>query len=134
MGKFFKTANPNSKLEAAITSRIGMEGARDPKTIKVVGHYNTVKSVPFVGPRVKAEVLSRVKKKHGKFIKQEFGNVSNKKFNSLAETSIKKITMPNIRQVHTRDSLALVNSGQKYPTSVNNYFAHLRAKQRKNRH
>ena len=131
MGKFFKIAEkykPNPKLEAAVTSRVALEGSKDPKTIKAIGHYNTVKNVPYIGPKVKKEVIKKVKIKHGPFIKKTFGNVPDSTFNRLAVTSINKINNPNIRTVHKTDSLRLVRSGQTYPDSVNNYFTHLKNK------
>ena len=42
MGKFFKIAKEyktNPALEKAITSRIGLEGSKDPKTIKTISYY-----------------------------------------------------------------------------------------------
>ncbi len=133
MGKFFKTAKeykPNPKLEAAVTSRVALEGSKDVKTKNIVKHYNKVVDVPYVGPRVKKEVIRNVKKKHGPFIQNTFGTVPDSTFNRLALTSIKKINNPNIKSVHKADSLRLVRSGQQYPDSVNQYFTHLKNKQR----
>ena len=131
MGKFFKIAEDyktNPALEKAITSRIGLEGSRDPKTIKTVSYYNTVKNVPYLGDHVKSKVIANVKKKHGPFIRKTFGNVSDKKFKQLADTSIRKVTVPNIRTVHTADSLNLVHGGQTYPKHVDKYFTKLKKK------
>jgi|APSaa5957512535_1039671.scaffolds.fasta_scaffold112272_2 hypothetical protein len=132
MSKFFKKLaqepKPNPKLEAAVTSRIALEMSKNPKAIKKVRKYDSIKNVPFIGPRVKKEAIERGKKKHGKFMSQTFGNISDKKLNSLAGSVLNKTLNPNISRIHAKDSLNLVRSGQTYPAAVNRYSKAYRKK------
>tara|TARA_B110000196_G_C21123684_1_gene654620 strand:- start:28 stop:441 length:414 start_codon:yes stop_codon:yes gene_type:complete len=132
MGKFFKTAD--KKLEEAITSRIALEGSKDEKTMRNIKRYNTVKaySPQFVVDAATKVLISKNKQKHGKFINNTFGDITDTKYKDLTLKSMKKMTLPNIKDVHTKDSLSLVNSGQTYPAAVDDYFKSLKEKAKSN--
>ena len=122
----------NPALEKAITSRIALEGSQDPKTMRNLSIYNKLKNnyftPQFAIDKATDALISKNKQKHGKFIYNTFGNVPDKKYKELTLRSMKKMELPNIRDVHTADSLDLVRSGQKYPTSVDDYFTGLKKK------
>ena len=124
MGKFFKTSQEykaNPKLEAAVTSRIALEASKNPKTVRNLKYYKKVESVPLIGSAVKKEVISKGKSKNGKFVRSTFGNVPDKKLDTLVTNVVNKTLDPNIASIHRSDSLKLVRSGQVYPPAIDSY-------------
>jgi len=124
MGKFFKVSQEykaNPKLEAVVTSRIALEASKNPKTVRNLKYYKKVETIPIFGSAVKKEVISKGKLKHGKFVRSTFGNVPDKKLDTLLTKVVNKTLNPNIASIHTSDSLKLVGSGQRYPAAMDNY-------------
>lgn len=124
----------NKLMENAVTSRVALEGTQDKKTMDNLNYYNKIKNSRFAPqPLVSLaedKIIEKNKKKHGKFIYKTFGNVPDKKYKELVMTSLGKMNKGHaaMKDMHKADSLALVNSGQKYPEAVDDYFKELKHK------